>query len=178
MGTKPSVRLIALTLGLALVLLAGCGGDGAGDTAGGSEYEIALPSGWEDQSEQAEESEVPIRFDLVVGKERVQGFATNVNVLREPAPEGTGLEEIGPQFERQIEAFGARELSEPRDLMLDGDPAIARDYELSLQGRRLLGRQVFTIHDDRIYTVTFTSRQDSTRELEEFEQILDSWQWD
>ena len=65
-----------------LVLLAGCGSE-AGDARAGSGYELDLPDGWSDDTEEAEEAESAIRFDSLLRKGREDGFATNVNVIRE-----------------------------------------------------------------------------------------------
>lgn len=81
-----------------LALLTGCGGDDGSSNkdgrASGSGYSVALPSGWSDVTDRPEVAGSPIRIDRLFTKRRRNGFATNVNVIREPAPEGAGLDDL------------------------------------------------------------------------------------
>ncbi len=80
------------------------------------------------------------------------------------------------QYERLLEGLGNRALTPPRDRQLDGDGAVGRDY---MTRNRTQQRQVFSIHDRRIYTVTFTAPPGTFQaEQKDFEQILGSWQWE
>ena len=74
------------------------------------------------------------------------------------------------QYERLLEGLGNRALTPPRDRQLDGEGAVGRDY---MTRNRTQQRQVVSIHDGRIYTVTFTAPPGTFQaEQKEFEQIL------
>lgn len=181
------MRLPLLAVLAALVLLAGCGGDdeegGGGEVAAGTAvaegkgYKVELPDGWSDDTDVAEEAEFPIRFDRLLRKNPSDGFATNVNVIRERA-EGVELDDVAKQSEMQLRGFGAREISPIREAEVDQEDAIERDYSLSQGGRDLRGRQL-VVRRDRLYTITLTALEDAFEgDLAEFEEILDSWRWD
>ena len=191
----PARSLASLLLVLfALAFAAGCGSDddeeGSGGDGGGastsqvgeeqgSSYSLDLPSGWREAKDEAQKAVEAINFDSFYAKERRDGFATNVNVIRERVPEGTGLESLEPTYNRQLRGSGATDISEPRDRELDGEPAVVRDYSIAAEGRKLAGQQLATLHDGRLYTVTFTARRDAfDADQPEFEEILDSWRWD
>ena len=168
---------------LSLILLSGCGGDdgssGGKDTVSGSGYSVELPTGWSDSTDEAEDVETPVRFDRVLSKKSQDGFATNVNVVRERAPEGITLDQVEEQFRRQIEGLGATNLTPPEEIEVDGEGAVARNYTLKGSGKTVRGRQIFSVHDDRVFTVSFTSLPERFEaERAEFQEILDSWRWD
>lgn len=171
-----SIAIVVLTC--SLVFVAGCGSK-AGDARSGSGYEVDLPDGWSDDTEEAEEAETAIRFDSLLRKEREDGFATNVNVIRERVGDDVALGDVEDTYEQQLRQFGASNIGKPVERELDGDPAVVRDYDYDQQGMDLAGRQLAVVHGGRLYTVTFTALATAfDDEVAEYEQILDSWRWD
>jgi hypothetical protein len=199
------MRTLRGFLAVACVALAatagGCGDDDDEDQARvtGKGYSYAVPDGWRDISEEA--PDVPgvevagITPDTAVIGEREDGFATNVNVIREGGlPPGVSSSQYAditiavlrdpaasgfpPEFVEAIERIQPREISEPRDTELGGEPAVAWDYTSTQQGEDLRIRQVASVVDDAGYTVTLTSRPDQEEEgVEVFDELVDSWRW-
>jgi hypothetical protein len=187
-----------------LALLAAAGGCGDDDDDDrervvGRGYTYALPDGWQDISEEA--PNVPalevagIRPDTAVVGEPEDGFATNVNVIREgglpPAISSARYAEISlavlrdpaasgfpPEFVEAIERIQPRDISEPRDAELAGEPAAAWDYTSTQEGRVLRVHQVAAVVDDTGYTVTLTSLAEREEEgVDTFDELIDSWRW-
>ena len=115
---------------IAVLALAGCGGEEQ-DQVEGTGYGYAVPDGWEE--EDGDDIEVgPFRPDSLVVGDREGGFATNVNVIREPGvpadvtaaqyaevslaglrdPAGAGYP---PELVETIESLGPSGITEPRE---------------------------------------------------------------
>jgi hypothetical protein len=190
--------LLAALLALAALAAAGCGGDD-GDSVEGNGYSYSVPNGWEDaaDSEAADEASevIGMRFDSLVNGEAEDGFAVNVNVLRERVPGGiTGPEyaELNiaalrdpsaagypPELAERIEELDVRGLSRPRRLELDGAGAMTWDYGTTQGGRDLRQRQMVVVRDGAGYTITLTALpsqfEDGTEALDE---VVESWSWE
>jgi hypothetical protein len=188
-----------------LAILAAAGGCGDDDDTAdrdrivGRGYTYALPDGWRDISEKT--PDVPalevagIRPDTAVVGLPEGGFATNVNVIREgglpPGITTSQYAEISiavlrdpaasgfpPEFVEAIERIQPRDISEPSDSELSGEPAAAWDYTSTQEGRVLRIHQVASVVEDAGYTVTLTSLVDQEEEgLDTFEELIDSWRW-
>jgi hypothetical protein len=189
--------LLAALLTLAALAAAGCGGDD-GESVEGNGYSYSVPEGWEDaaDSEAADEASevIGMRFDSLVNGEAEDGFAVNVNVLRERVPGGiTGAEyaELNiaalrdpsaagypPELAERIEELDVRGLSRPRRLELDGAGAMTWDYGTTQGGRDLRQRQMVVVRDGAGYTITLTALpsqfEDGTEALDE---VVESWSW-
>jgi photosystem II reaction center protein PsbP len=147
----------------------------------GTGYSFVPPEGWNDISKQFEGS--AIRVDAVYAEpDPEQGFANNVNVVRE-TPSGLDpdrLEDYVTAFRQQAGSLATDAgLSETEEAELDGEPARSWTFESRRQeDPRVRQRQVVTIHDDGLYTITWTARHDAFEESEpELERLLDSWRW-
>ena len=189
--------LLAL-LAVAAVALAACSsGDEDAEPVEGTGYTYSVPDGWEDFSDPAEE-EIEIggfRPDTLVVGEREDGFATNVNVIREDGlPNGVtaaqyadaslaGLRDpvgagMPPEVAQAIEDGNLRQISEPRDAELDGEEAFAWDYRGTQDGRDVRVQQVAAVMDGAGYTLTLTVLPDRFDEGgEALDQVIDSWSW-
>ena len=189
--------LLAL-LAVAAVALAACSsGDEDAEPVEGTGYTYSVPDGWEDFSDPAEE-EIEIggfRPDTLVVGEREDGFATNVNVIREDGlPSGVtaaqyadaslaGLRDpvgagMPPEVAQAIEDGNLRQISEPRDAELDGEEAFAWDYRGTQDGRDVRVQQVAAVMDGAGYTLTLTVLPDRFDEGgEALDQVIDSWSW-
>jgi hypothetical protein len=191
MGTRSLAAL------LALIALAGCGGDDE-DPVDGSGYTYSVPDGWEDASDRAaEELEIGgFRPDTLVIGESEDDFATNVNVIRENGvPNGVtaaqyaevslaGLRDpvaggLPPEVAGTIEQLNPRDISEPRDAELGGEEAAAWDYTSTQDGRDVRVRQVAAVIEGAAYTVTLTTLPDRFDEANEaFDEVVESWEWE
>ena len=190
--------LLAL-LAVAAVALAACSsGDEDAEPVEGTGYTYSVPDGWEDFSDPAEE-EIEIggfRPDTLVVGEREDGFATNVNVIREDGlPSGVtaaqyadaslaGLRDpvgagMPPEVAQAIEDGNLRQISEPRDAELDGEEAFAWDYRGTQDGRDVRVQQVAAVMDGAGYTLTLTVLPDRFDEgSEALDQVVESWDWE
>jgi hypothetical protein len=193
MGT----RSLLVPLAAVALALAGCSDDEDEDRVDGSGYTYAVPDGWEDASDHAEE-EIDVggfRPDTLVIGESEDDFATNVNVIREDGlpnavtaaqyadaslaglrdPVGAGLP---PEVAQVIENGNLREISEPRDAELDGEEAFAWDYRGTQDGRDVRVQQVAAVMDGAGYTLTLTVLPDRFDEGDEaLDEVVESWEW-
>lgn len=193
------IRSLLAVLALAAVTLAGCNGDDENEEpVEGTGYTYAVPDGWEDVSDQAEE-EIDVggfRPDTLVIGESEDDFATNVNVIREDGlPNGVtaaqyadaslaGLRDpVGagfpPEVAEAIEDGNLREISDPRDAELDGEEAFTWDYRGTQDGRDVRVQQVAAVMDGAGYTLTLTVLPDRFDEGDEaLDEVVESWQWE
>ena len=183
------MRVAALATVLCLLVpLAACGDDDdAGKVVEGSSYEVTVPDGWDDESEVGEEVEVAgFTPELVLAGEQADGFATNVNVIREEGVEvgldeqmrlereliRSGAEDIDPQLQ------AAQNLTPVERTTLGGHEARAHEFELAQDERTARVRQVFARNDGSTYVVSYTALAEHfDDELDAFEAILGSWSW-
>jgi hypothetical protein len=179
---------------LVVLALAGCGGEEQ-DQVEGTGYVYAVPDGWEE--EDGADLEVgPFRPDsLVVGK-REDGFATNVNVIREPGvprrvtaaqyaevslaglrdPAGVGFP---AEVAERIENLNPRGITEPLDAELDGEEAVEWEYRSTQDGRDLRVRQLAAVVGGAGYTVTLTVLPDGFEDgSEALDEVVESWSWE
>ena len=193
--------LVALALTLALpAAMSACAGDAGSDTVMGSGYSYAVPEDWNDRTEESED--VPelelagIGPDTLVIGARHDGFATNVNVVREPGiPEGVTAGDYAdialaalrdpassgfpPEVTEAIEEMEVRELSETGNSELAGERGATWQYGSTREGRALRVRQLVAVRSNAAYTLTYTAAQESFEDdLPAFEEIVESWRWE
>ncbi len=152
-----------------------------------------MPDGWEE--EDGDDIEVgPFRPDSLVVGDREGGFATNVNVIREPGvpadvtaaqyaevslaglrdPAGAGYP---PELVETIESLGPSGITEPRDAELDGEEAVTWDYRNAGPETRV--RQVTAVMGGAAYTVTLSALPAGFEEgADAFDEVIDSWRWE
>jgi hypothetical protein len=190
-------RLPACLLTVLALAAAGCGG--GDDPVEGAGYSYSVPDGWEDVSNDADD-EIDIaglRPDSLVVGEREDGFAPDVNVIREgglPAgvttaqyaevslaglqdPEGAGLP---PELVDIVGELDPHDFSETRDTELDGEEAVVWDFSgKSRDGGDTRVRQVTAVRDRSAYTLTLTVRPDRFEdETDALDEVVDSWEWE
>jgi hypothetical protein len=193
------MRILGGLLATACLALGGCGGEDE-DRVEGDGYSYAVPDGWRDVSDEAEDEPgleiAGIGPDTLVIAEREDGFASNVNVILEPDLSGeltaheyaditlAGLRNpkaagFPPELVETIESIRPTEITKPRDAALGDEEALAWDYTSTQGGRELRIRQVATVADETGYTVTLTvlpqHREDG---LDALEQVTDSWRFE
>jgi hypothetical protein len=182
-------------LGLLLVVLAlaGCGGEEQ-DQVEGTGYVYGVPDGWEE--EDGDDLDVgPFRPDSLVVGEAEDGFATNVNVIREDVPSGftpaqyaeaslAGLRDpagagFPPEAAEMIERVNPSGITEPRDIELDGEDAVEWEYRSTQGGRNLRVRQVAGVMGGAGYTVTLTALRDGFEDgSEALDEVVETWSWE
>lgn len=189
--------LLAGLLAVAALTAPGCGGEDE-DPVEGTGYTYSVPDGWEDASDSQAAEEAPevigVRFDSLVNGEAEDGFAVNVNVLRERVPGGITASEYAqlniatlrdpsaagypPELAERIEELDVRGLSRPRELELGGTGAMTWDYSTTQGGRDMRQRQMVVVRDGAGYTITLTALpsqfEDGTEALDE---VVESWSW-
>jgi hypothetical protein len=192
MATPSLLTLLAL----AVLTAAGCGGD---DPVEGAGYSYSVPDGWDDVSNEADDEIdiVGLRPDSLVVGEREDGFAPDVNVIREgglPAgvttaqyadvslaglrdPERAGLP---AELVDIVGRLDPRDFSEPRDSELDGADAVVWEFSgKSRDGGDTRVRQVTAVRDGSAYTLTLTVRPDRfDEETDALDEVVDSWEWE
>jgi hypothetical protein len=192
------MRTLLAAIAVALAV-AGCGDDEE-ERVEGTGYSYAVPSGWDDVSDEAEDEPslefAGVRPDSLVVGEREDGFTTNVNVIREPGLPAAmtarqyarisiaGLRDpVAVGFPQElvdvVEELQPTEISETRPAELGGKEAVAWGY-LGRQGERTVRiRQVATVLDRSGYTVTLTATRERFQdELGALDEVADSWRWD
>jgi hypothetical protein len=177
-----------------VLALAGCGGEEQ-DQVEGTGYVYAVPAGWEE--EDGDDIEVgPFRPDSLVVGDPEGGFATNVNVIREPGvpadvtaaqyaevslaglrdPAGAGFP---PEVAEMIESVNPSGITEPRDIELDGEEAAEWEYRSTQGGRNLRVRQVAVVMGGAGYTVTLTALRDGFEDgSEALDEVVETWSWE
>ncbi len=186
------IRLVALALACTLaaactLAVAGCGGSSSSSTLthvgtvsgrdGG--FTTIIPTGFVNGL--AALSGGPITLQYAALAPKTDGFRANINVVREPS---RGLNDAGTVAEHELVGLKAvapqaHGFSAIRKLTLDGSPARGVDYvNRPVGGPPLRQYQVFALHGDKIYTVTYTalsSRYGTS--LAAMQQVLAAWRW-
>ena len=193
------MRLLLAILFACAALLSGCGDDddddggaggggGTGTTASGAEpasgaeisgngrFTIALASGWKDGKDEADSGS--IKPEVVLIGPADEDFAANVNVIREPAPKGVDLDDAGSTFKQQVTGLGGKNIRDIDAPQLDGEEARGHEFDRTQGSLEIVQRQVYTLHEDNLYTVTFTATKKAAPEqLKAFDAMLASWGW-
>jgi hypothetical protein len=189
--------LLAAVLALAALAASGCGGEDE-DPVEGTGYTYSVPDGWEDASDSQAAEEAPevigVRFDSLVNGEAEDGFAVNVNVLRERVPGGITASEYAelniatlrdpsaagypPELAERIEELDVRGLSRPRELELGGTGAMTWDYSTTQGGRDMRQRQMVVVRDGAGFTITLTALPSQFEDgAEALGEVVESWSW-
>jgi hypothetical protein len=165
----------------------------------GAAYSYAVPDGWEDVSDDADD-EIEIagmRPDSLVAGEPEGGFAPDVNVVREGGlPPGVstaqyadvslaGLRDpagigVPQELVDVVDQLDPHDFSEPRDSELDGEEAVVWEFSgRSRDGGDTRVRQVTAVHGRSAYTLTLTVRPDRfDEETDALDEVVESWDWE
>ena len=187
---------LLIVLSLLAILAAGCGGDESdggsdggskatpepaaksdGPTSKGTGYTLQTPEGYQDLEDRFKDSAVKV--DLAYADGGASGFATNIVVIREGAG-GASLDDVMETFKGQAEGQADDAgISEIEDRELDGTEA--KTYAFTRREKangKVRQRQVVTVKDDAIYTITWSAAADEFEDQEAtLDGILDSWRW-
>lgn len=185
-------RVVTIGLLVGALLAGGCGGDDGDEPQNGVQprpegsvegtgYSFVPPDGWRDVSELIEGSAV--RVDTAYAEPQPEGgFATNVNVIRETPPslDADRFDDYVRQLSDQARLLATDAgLSAIEETRLDGEPARTWSYESrQRQQQPIRQQQVVAIHEDGLYTVTWSARRDTFEQSRaELQRVLDSWRW-
>ena len=197
-------RFLSVALAVATALLmAACGDDDEGGSSVGSEsasYEVDLPEGWEEASDEEKEEAAALAgvvVDDATGGEGIEGVAVtsfwangdlndvatpNIIVIREPVPGGLDFDEFVDISNQNIRAiFGdalTSEIVEADPIDVAGEPAPTFDYDASFTGVDQAKRVVFIDRGDQAYTLTLSSPpEDADAVAADLDEILATWEW-
>jgi hypothetical protein len=188
------MRALAIAISVA-VLVAGCGGGSSksgssrtttSTTAAGQTvvsrdktFATVTPHGFKDATNSAQGSALRVQY-LAIGPIS-HGFATNINVVREPSRGLIDADTIATfeltaikRIERKAHSF-----SQLQPVTVGGLPARSVDYLNTPGGsRELHQRQVFVRHGNAIYTVTYTALPGSyAASAGAMDEVLKNWSW-
>jgi hypothetical protein len=137
------------------------------------DFSVLLPDGWTDGSDRLSGIAVTGYFGPTA-----DGFATNVNVVREPV---SGMD-LAQYYEATIanvrNTLRVTALSQPTYRQVDGENALDYSFRDKQVGRTLQQRQTLVLHDGKGYVITYTALPSSyAASLADADAIIDSWQW-
>lgn len=151
---------------------------GATATSADGKFEVVVPRGFHDRTTRARGA-TPIRFDLALVGPLADRFATNINVVHEPAPTDdidavTKAEQAG--VNRLLKAHSMGSISSET---VDGEPARAYDFLATPVGRTLLHeREVIVVHDSTVYVITLAALPRAYADgLPALAATLAGWHW-
>jgi hypothetical protein len=157
------------------VLAGGLNVDESEGVLGGTGYELTLPAGW--QPGQTDEG-----ADLSLVGDSVEGFPVNADVIREPdLPANLSLAGYLEAFRQVLAEAGQLErgdLGQARRTSLGGVPAVSFDFVQEFEGKRLVTREVIAVRDRVAYVFGLNAPVGSLDDqVEDFQALLDSWEW-
>jgi hypothetical protein len=180
---------------IAAALVAGCGGSshssssdttststttsGQAVTSTDNSFATVTPLGFSDATSSSQASALKVLY-LAIGP-RANGFATNINVVREPSHGLTDPSTIANAELASIKRLEAKahSFSPLQSVTVGGEAAKSVDYLNTPAGtRELHQRQVFVQHGGSIYTITYTALPDAyAASAGAMDQVLKSWTW-
>ncbi len=142
-------------------------------------FQTIVPSGFVDATRSVRSGVANVQY-LAIGP-RANGFATNINVIREPAGGRTDINRITGLEVATIKRIDPRadRFSRPTAITIGGQPARAVDYYNRPTGERLLHqRQVFVAHGQWIYTITYSALPEAyAAGVGAVDRVAAGWQW-
>ncbi|HEX4033087.1 MAG TPA: hypothetical protein VHX66_01475 [Solirubrobacteraceae bacterium] len=140
-------------------------------------FTVAVPSGFHDDT--AKFAGGAIRFELVLAGSVSNGFAVNINVVRERS-QGASIGQLAQASKTDLKRLNkAHDFSTLQDLTIGGAPARAFSFAASFGGGKVLhDRQAYVIHDGWGYVVTFSALPSQyAGSVSAFSECLTSWRW-
>ena len=149
-----------------------------GDRIAGQGYSYAVPEGWEDGTERFQAIS-PLLDTGAVDTDVSQGFADNVNVIRNDSFPEMGLDEAEQQFVAEAETVSedvqVRERAE-----IDGETVLHISGRTDAGKSKVRTEQYSLFREDAWYIVTFSFAEKSpdTTVDADVTTVLGSWQWE
>lgn len=148
-----------------------------GPSIKGTDYTYSVPDTWETPKNK------PAGFDfdsLAVDSDDKDGFADNINVLREdPAPSGLTSEQLDKELGDQLVKQGAKDVETQTAVTIDGERATHISMSQELNGNKNLTEQYYVVRDGALYVITFSHSPDlSEADRDEVAgSVLTTWKW-
>ncbi len=143
----------------------------------GTNYTYSLPDAeWQDLTADITAGGTAVDSGVVWGDSLEAGRA---NVLVEAGPsEGASLEEHRDAWETNLTSGGGPELERLPDVTIDGE----KGYAVQRQGTNSSGSEIFqtvylTLHQEIVYSISFTSGPADDEAEAGFDVIKSSWAW-
>ncbi len=142
-------------------------------------FQTIVPGGFVDATRSVRSGVANVQY-LAIGP-RANGFATNINVIREPARGRADIARITKLEVTTIRRLDPRadRFSQPSEITVGGAPARAIDYYNQPTGDRMLHqRQVFVAHGQWIYTITYSALPDAyAAQAGAVDRVAAGWKW-
>jgi hypothetical protein len=141
-------------------------------------FATVVPSGFADNTKTVQGGTVNIQY-LATGPRR-EGFATNINVVREQFHGASEIDKITSLEIAGIKRFEAEahQFSQVQSLTVDGEPARSVDYLSQPRDRPLHQLQVFVVRGTWIYTITYSALPtDYGDDVSAMQQVTSGWHW-
>ena len=141
-------------------------------------FTTVIPAGFSNGSAALASGPITLLYAALAPK--VEGFHSNINVVGESSQGLTDPNVVARQELKSLKAAAphAHAFSAISPVTLDGAPARSVDYLNSVGTQAIHQRQVFSIHNNRIYTVTYTAlRSRYAASLPAMQQVLAEWRW-
>jgi hypothetical protein len=142
-------------------------------------FQTVIPAGFVNATNSVQSGVANVQY-LAVGP-RHHSFATNVNVVREPARGRSDMDQIVGLEIATIKRLApqAGSFSKVTRLTLGGEPARAVDYLNAPTGNSVLHqRQVFVIHGGWIYTITYSALPSAyVAHVRALDAVTSAWRW-
>jgi hypothetical protein len=159
---------LEITIAL-LTMIIGCGENVNQITTGFVDYEdsdmgieVDYPEGWSVHAKEAPGVMSKVIFEGADG--------TTCSVIAESLQSGVTLEQYLEQLKDIYENFGVYEYEE-NEVALGSQPAKQIKYNMmNIDGSRLTNREIYTIRDDKVYSVGCSSLEDKYTSYEEIFQ--------
>ena len=139
-----------------------------------------LPRTWVDRTAELAGRVEGVRPSFVFQGPVTDGFAADVNVVRQPrGPGDPPLDRLVDLVAGQVSAqLGATRVGGVRRLTLGGEPALVYEYRYQAHGLRLRARQIAAIRGASVVFVNFTAHERAfARDVRALDQLAASWRW-
>jgi hypothetical protein len=142
-------------------------------------FQTVIPAGFVNATRSVRSGVAIVQY-LAIGP-RHDRFATNVNVVREPAQGRSDVDQIVGLEIATIKRLAPRaaSFSQVASLTVGGEPARAVDYLNAPTGNRVLHqRQVFVAHGGWIYTITYSAIPSAyDANVAALDAVTAAWRW-
>jgi hypothetical protein len=186
-----SRRAIAASLVAVVLAVAGCGGGSSSSSSTTSRpapagsvpgrdgtFTTIIPAGFVNGSSALAGAPATLLYAAVAPK--VDGFHSNINVVGEASQGLSDAQVVAQQEIKNLKSAAphTHAFSAIRPATLDGAPARSVDYLNAVGQRAIHQLQVFAVHKNRIYTVTYTALSARyASSLPAMQQVLAGWRW-
>jgi hypothetical protein len=142
-------------------------------------FQTVIPAGFVDATSSVQSGVANVQY-VAVGPRR-HGFATNINVVREPAQGRSDMDQIVALELATIKRLApqAGGFSKVTRLTVGGEPARAVVYLNTPTGNRVLRqRQVFVVQGRWIYTITYSALPGAYgADVRALDTVTTAWRW-